>query len=118
MRLPAPRVASLRRAWQTLPPADLPQGPASGVRPYLQVAEDTRALADAARASGRFAEGDVLVLAALAVAAEQHCGRLAVTAGVPVPDGSSRPAPSAALQQGQQVAAQPLVQSVGASVRV
>ncbi|MFD5565537.1 hypothetical protein [Kitasatospora griseola] len=106
-----PRVSSLRRSWQSLPPTDLPAGPGSGVHPYHQVAEGARALVQAAQASGRFGAADVLVLSALAMAADQHCARLAVTAGVPVPSSHVHP-----VQQAQQMGVPPLAEKVGASL--
>ncbi|MGW3184445.1 hypothetical protein ACWDD9_34770 [Kitasatospora sp. NPDC001119] len=86
-----PRVAALRASWRNLPPVGLPDGPAAGARTYHQVAERTRALAEAARASGRFRPGDLACLDALALAATVHAGRLAATAGTVLPSGAGTP---------------------------
>ncbi|PJN21149.1 DEAD/DEAH box helicase family protein [Kitasatospora sp. CB02891] len=108
-----PRVTALRRSWQSLPSTDLPAGPGSGVHPYHQVAEGARALVQAAQASERFDAADVLVLSAVAMAADQHCARLAVTAGVPMPNHRVHPVQQ---EQAQRMGVQPLVEKMGASL--
>ncbi|MFD0403788.1 hypothetical protein [Kitasatospora sp. NPDC127116] len=112
-----PRVAALRASWRSLPPVDLPGGPAVAARAFHHVAERARALAEAARACDRFRPGDLASLDALALAAAVHAGRLAATAGITLPSGAGTPATPAhraavlrlaePLQQGTSPSARP-----------
>ncbi|MEV0780515.1 hypothetical protein [Streptomyces sp. NPDC050428] len=106
-----PRVAHFRKAWQKLPPNDLPTGPGPAAGPYGEVAVSARSVADAAVKSGRFSPDDVAALYLVAGNADTHSARLARTlplaargqqvrqarqAVVPRPRVAQPPAPAAA----------------------
>ncbi|MFF2548729.1 hypothetical protein ACFVUY_40080 [Kitasatospora sp. NPDC058063] len=111
-----PRVAALRASWRSLPPVDLPGGPAVAARAFHHVAHRARALAEAARAGGRFRPGDLAALDALALAAAVHAGRLAATAGITLPSRAGTPTPPAHRAAALRLA-EPLQQGTSPSAR-
>ncbi|MEU1826656.1 hypothetical protein ABZ502_30025 [Streptomyces abikoensis] len=74
-----PRLIAFKNAWESLPPAELPTGPGPATVPYEKVAHTARALWQKAAQAGRFADGDLKALRAVAEHAATHSQRLAKT---------------------------------------
>ncbi|MEX2985639.1 hypothetical protein [Streptomyces sp. C36] len=73
-----PQLAAFRTAWQNLPHASLPEGPAAAVQPFTEVAELARSLAAKAE-TGKFKAEDIAALRAVVDASAHHAERLAAT---------------------------------------
>ncbi|MEU2854568.1 hypothetical protein [Streptomyces syringium] len=74
-----PRLIAFKNAWESLPPAELPTGPGPATVPYGDVSKTARALWRKAAKAGRFPDGDLTVLRAIADAAGVHSQRLGAT---------------------------------------